>query len=170
MRLLGEWNGRLYVGVDVLDMHRFRLAVERSGQLLVERVTTESEREAGRHVGLDVATTTALCFNLKEGVVKAIGGLPLGTNLRDIRILLSGLSSATKLVNLRGLLADWAQERRLCILSSSISMTQDIALASVIAYQSAPTIAEAAGRANATRREGDALMDHAGHAAADGQT
>jgi phosphopantetheinyl transferase (holo-ACP synthase) len=67
-------------GFDLLDVARWRRAVERSGEALIERVCGPAERDG------DSPLRTGLRFSIKECVVKAIGGLPVGACFHDITV------------------------------------------------------------------------------------
>jgi phosphopantetheinyl transferase (holo-ACP synthase) len=71
-------------GVDLCDVDRLRLAVDRTGPALARRVFTAEERGACAD-GSD-PTAAAILFGIKESVIKLVGGLQPGTGFRDIRI------------------------------------------------------------------------------------
>jgi holo-[acyl-carrier protein] synthase len=105
-------------GVDLVDVGRIRRAVIRSGEPFVRRVFGERERAAvSRDPERRIAELAAL-FGVKESVVKAMGGMPLGGNYADITVDVAPSGSACT-VQLRGELARWARRHQVEILAGS---------------------------------------------------
>src|SRR5436190_5549674 len=80
-------------GVDLVDVARFRRAVERSGEPFVRRVFAEQERAAVSTDADRRVVELAAMFGVKESVVKAIGGMPLGGSYADIRVEVAAAGS-----------------------------------------------------------------------------
>jgi phosphopantetheine--protein transferase-like protein len=105
-------------GVDVVDVARIRRAVLRSGELFVRRVFGERERAAvSREPDRRIVELAAL-FGVKESVVKAMGGMPLGGSYADICVDVPDSGSA-RAVRLTGELAHWARQHQVELLAGS---------------------------------------------------
>jgi holo-[acyl-carrier protein] synthase len=105
-------------GVDLVDVARIRRAVIRSGEPFVRRVFGERERAAvSRDPDRRIAELAAL-FGVKESVVKAMGGMPLGGNYADICVEAAAGGSAWT-VRLSGELARWARRHQVQVLAGS---------------------------------------------------
>jgi holo-[acyl-carrier protein] synthase len=107
--LFGRWSMGtiLGIGTDVVEVDRFRSALERHGDRLVERAFTEAE---ARYCGAqaDPAVHFAGRFAAKEAVLKALRtGWSGGVGWRDVEILSGGKAPD---VTLRGRAADVARE------------------------------------------------------------
>lgn len=83
-------SGALAVGIDLLDVDRWVLALHRSMQPLVARVTSAAEAEDDRRRGVDSSEQSGARFSVKECVVKALGGFPARTGFRDLDVLVDG--------------------------------------------------------------------------------
>ncbi|MFI7067122.1 4'-phosphopantetheinyl transferase superfamily protein [Kribbella sp. NPDC050124] len=102
-------------GVDLVDQHRFALAVRRTGPKFLHHVFDDTEfagapASSGVPDGPRLAELGRL-FGIKESVVKVVGGLPKDGRYRDI--VVSGLDSHDiRTIELRGCMADWAVSRQ----------------------------------------------------------
>lgn len=108
------------VGIDVVDVERFVLAMSRTPGL-VERLFTEAER----HVG---PASLAARFAAKEAVAKALGA-PGGMRWHDCEVL--SADSGQPSLHIRGTVAARAAE--LDIRTWHISMSHDAGIASAVA-------------------------------------
>ena len=105
-------------GVDLVEVARIRRAILRSGEPFVRRVFGERERAAvSREPDQRIAELAAL-FGVKESVVKAMGGMPLGGNYADICVDVPDSGSA-RAVRLTGELAHWARQHQVEVLAGS---------------------------------------------------
>ncbi|OFD52996.1 hypothetical protein BWGOE4_55310 [Bacillus mycoides] len=68
------------VGIDLVDIERFKLALSRSGELFVSRILTTYEVEKYD------SHQWAILFSAKECVIKIIKQLPKGFCLKDIQV------------------------------------------------------------------------------------
>ncbi|WP_369373339.1 4'-phosphopantetheinyl transferase superfamily protein [Streptomyces sp. cg36] len=98
-------------GIDLVDQCRWDLAVARTKGELLQRVFSLAERR-GADRAADAATTSgrllAQAFGVKEGVVKAVGGLPPGACLKDIQVDVTPAGRPWP-VRLHGELGRWAR-------------------------------------------------------------
>jgi holo-[acyl-carrier protein] synthase len=126
------------VGVDAVDVARFRRLLERRPRL-AERCFTEAER-ADAVRSSDRAESLAARFAAKEAVMKALGRGLGAFALTDVEVRRSESSPgrrAPSLVLHRGAAA-LATARGAGSLHLSLTHTTDVALAFVVAEQSAP--------------------------------
>jgi holo-[acyl-carrier protein] synthase len=105
-------------GVDLVDVTRFRRAVTRSGEPFVRRVFGERERAGVSRDPDQRIFDLAALFGVKESVVKAIGGMPLGGNWADICVQAGG-GGSTYTVRLYGELAGWARRHGVELIAGS---------------------------------------------------
>lgn len=122
--------GRRVVGIDLLDVRRWELAVRRSGEPLVARVTSPAERAYDQRHGHDSAGASAARFSVKECVVKALGGFPAGTGFHDIDVMID--ERGTVHVNAGGTLAAHMQQAGLVVLGAELQPLSDDHLQSVV--------------------------------------
>src|SRR5690554_4003012 len=84
MRILG-------LGLDVVEVERIRLALERRGERLVKRIlTSEEQKDVGDPPRV---ASVAARFAAKEAVAKAFGTGIRGFNFRDIEVQRDGLGA-----------------------------------------------------------------------------
>ena len=119
-------------GVDLVDVARFRRAVDRSGEPLVRRVFTEPERAAVSTDPDRRVVELAALFGVKESVVKAIGGMPRGGRYSDIQVEV-GAGGSPQAVRLAGQLARWANGHRVELLAGSAPAGDELLLAWALA-------------------------------------
>nr|PZN42139.1 MAG: hypothetical protein DIU70_05590 [Bacillota bacterium] len=117
------------VGVDIVELSRIRRAVRRSGAGFLNRVMGPAERLAAHRRGLEDAVAVAACLTVKEAVIKALGGLPRGTSLQEICVLLD--RSGVRL-EFRGALARLMAQRGLQRAWAACDWQGDLALATVV--------------------------------------
>ena len=63
------------LGIDVVEIARVRRAVERTAAF-ARRVLDEEERRQWTEAGYELVDAVAVCFSVKEAVIKALGGRP----------------------------------------------------------------------------------------------
>lgn len=119
----------LGVGTDLVEIERFRLAMQRRASL-PERLFSEDERAyAFRH--RDPAPRLAARFGAKEAVMKALG-VGLGAfKLRDVEVVRR--PSGAPVVALYGKAAALAEERGVTDWHLSLTHTDLVAMAVAIA-------------------------------------
>jgi holo-[acyl-carrier protein] synthase len=118
------------LGTDLVEISRFRLAMERRGERLNERLFSDAEREyAGRQK--DPAKSLAARFGAKEAVMKAMGVGLWKFKLRDVEV--ARAKSGAPSVVLHGRAAEMAAERGIVGWQLSLTHTETTALAVAIA-------------------------------------
>ena len=117
------------LGIDAIDVGRFRLAVERSPRLL-ERVFVAEERASldGR---ADRIPALAARFAVREAAMKALGTGLGGIDLRDVWVERS--ASGQPVLRVVGRAAELAARRGITRWLVSLSHTPDLAVAVVSA-------------------------------------
>ena len=119
----------LRTGIDLIEIGRFKSAVERHGERLLKRVFTERELE---EVGHNTASLAAR-FAAKEAVAKALGtGIGL-VGWRDMEILRGEMREPV--LDLHGAARRLANELGLEEWAISLSHTHDYALAVAVALK-----------------------------------
>lgn len=68
------------VGIDLVDIERFKLALSRSGELFVSRILNNYE------IAKYDSHQWAILFSAKECAIKMIKQIPKGFRLRDIQV------------------------------------------------------------------------------------
>lgn len=117
------------VGVDAVDIERFRQVLARR-PLLAERLFTEEERAyAARAV--DPGPRLAVRFAAKEAVLKALGVGIGAASFRDVEVVRAG--SGRPALALAGSAATLAAGRGVTRWHLSLSHTGTLAVASVVA-------------------------------------
>lgn len=117
----------LSVGIDAVEIPRIRRTYARFGERFLSRVYTERERARYRNRVSELAAR----FAAKEAVSKALGtGLP-GMNWRDVEIMPD--PRGKPLVALSGRAAERAKVLGLTNFAVSLTHTDDLALAFVVA-------------------------------------
>jgi phosphopantetheine--protein transferase-like protein len=118
------------LGTDLVEVARFRLAMERQGDRLTERLFSEAEREyAGRQK--DPTKSFAARFGAKEAVMKAMGVGLWKFKLRDVEVIRA--KSGAPSVALHGRAAEMATERGVTAWKLSLTHTETTAMAVAIA-------------------------------------
>jgi holo-[acyl-carrier protein] synthase len=110
------------IGVDVVDLARFQMMVERTPHLL-DRLFTDAERNAPNQ-------TLAAAFAAKEAVAKALGA-PSGLDWHDIEVAHEG--SGRPYLEVQGSVARAATERGIARWHVSLSHDAGTAVAMVVA-------------------------------------
>lgn len=120
----------LGVGTDLVEVPRFRLAMERRGDRFAERLFSDAERAyAFRH--REPATRLAARFAAKEAVMKALG-VGLGrVGFRDIEVVRAG--SGAPALALTGRAAQLATARGVTSWHLSLTHTDSMAMAVAVA-------------------------------------
>lgn len=97
-------------GIDLVDLERFRLAVHRTRGRILERVLAPEERAEIRNLPVEQQVDAAArVFGVKEGAIKALGGMPSGASFTDIAMPSSSGASPWPL-DARGTFGRRAQE------------------------------------------------------------
>jgi holo-[acyl-carrier protein] synthase len=118
------------LGTDLVEVARFRLALERRGDRLAERLFSDEERAyAGRQK--DPSKSLAARFGAKEAVMKAMGVGLWKFKLRDVEVVRA--KSGAPSVALHGRAADMAAERGIVGWQLSLTHTETTAMAIAIA-------------------------------------
>jgi holo-[acyl-carrier protein] synthase len=118
------------VGVDVVEIARVARALDRHPRF-AERVFTKAERDASTRRGVGAVAYLAKRWAAKEAVSKALGVGFSGFAYTDIEV--TNLRSGAPTIALRGELADWAAALGVVRWHLSLSDTDAIAVANVIA-------------------------------------
>jgi holo-[acyl-carrier protein] synthase len=117
------------VGTDLVEVARFRLAMERRARL-PERLFSDAEREYAFRQK-DPAKSLAARFGAKEAVMKAMGVGLWKFKFRDVEVVRA--RSGAPSVALTGRAAEMASERGVVSWQLSLTHTETTALALVIA-------------------------------------
>ncbi len=119
-------------GVDLTDVERIERMLQEHPDRFVERVFTMGERAYADAGGVRRAERYAARFAAKEAVMKALGtGWRSGIAWTDAEVV-HGADGAPRL-RVHGRLAEIAAERGIDTWLVSLSHTDDVAMASVIA-------------------------------------
>jgi holo-[acyl-carrier protein] synthase len=118
------------LGTDLVEIPRFRLAMERRGQRLDERLFSDDER-AYAYRQKDPAKSLAARFGAKEAVMKALGVGLWKFKLRDVEVVRQ--RSGAPRVALHGRAQELAHERGVRGWHLSLTHTDTTALAVAIA-------------------------------------
>jgi len=122
------------IGVDAVDVERFRRVIERRPGLL-RRLFTESERAyAGR--SRDPGPRLAARFAAKEAVLKALGVGVGAARFRDVEVVRT--EGGRPVLRLSGRAASLAADRGVRRWHVSMTHTDALAVASVVAEGPAP--------------------------------
>jgi holo-[acyl-carrier protein] synthase len=120
----------LGIGTDLVEVDRFRLALDRRGERLVDRLFSEAERTyAFRH--REPVPRLAARFGAKEAVMKAMGVGLWRFKLRDVEVVRE--PSGRPAVALHGAAAELAVERGVRAWHLSLTHTDTMALAFAVA-------------------------------------
>ncbi len=123
MNLLG-------IGLDLVEIDRFRSILERSGEKFLERVFTAGER-AYCLAAKDPAPSLAARFAAKEAVAKAFGtGIGEAMAMREIEVVRT--ESGAPEIRLHGTAAATAQARGVTQIWLSLTHTATTAAAQVV--------------------------------------
>lgn len=118
-------------GIDLVDLCRWDLAVARTKGELLQRVFTLAERRTAEdHADADTPPQRLLgkAFGVKEGVVKAVGGLPMDAAFKDIEVEVAP-GETTWPVRLHGELGHWAADRGVEMVGGAHDLGDDMAAA-----------------------------------------
>jgi holo-[acyl-carrier protein] synthase len=118
------------LGTDLVEIPRFRLAMERRGERLGERLFSDDER-AYAYRQKDPAKSLAARFGAKEAVMKALGVGLWKFKLRDVEVVRQ--RSGAPRVALHGRAQELATERGVRGWHLSLTHTESTALAVAIA-------------------------------------
>jgi holo-[acyl-carrier protein] synthase len=120
------------LGTDLVEVERFRRAMQRQGVRLSERLFSDAEREYAERQK-DPAKNLAARFGAKEAVMKAMGVGLWKFKLRDVEVVKA--SSGAPSVALHGRAAEMAAERGITQWELSLTHTDTTALAVAIAIR-----------------------------------
>ncbi|MSO79310.1 MAG: holo-[acyl-carrier-protein] synthase [Acidimicrobiia bacterium] len=118
------------LGTDLVEVARFRLAMERRGEPFVERLFSDEER-AYADKQKDPSKSLAARFGAKEAVMKAMGVGLWKFKLRDVEVVRA--KSGAPSVALFGRAAEMADERGIVDWQLTLTHTETTALAIAIA-------------------------------------
>ena len=132
----------LGLGTDLVEVDRFRLALERQGDRLLDRLFSDAERDYSlRH--RNSAPHLAARFGAKEAVMKALGVGLWKFALRDVEVI--RLPSGQPTIALYNKAAGLADARRVTAWHLTLTHSDSMAAATAIALgdgTSAPGSAE----------------------------
>jgi len=118
------------LGTDLVEVARFRLALDRQGERIAVRLFSDDERSyAGKQK--DPAKSLAARFGAKEAVMKAMGVGLWKFKLRDVEVVRA--KSGAPSVALHGRAAEMAAERGITAWQLSLTHTNTTAMAVAIA-------------------------------------
>ena len=117
------------LGTDLVDVARFRLALERRAAL-PERLFSDDER-AYAFRQKDPSKSLAARFGAKEAVMKAMGVGRWKFRFRDVEVVRA--ASGAPSISLTGRAAEMAAERRIATWHLSLTHTATTAMAVAIA-------------------------------------
>lgn len=120
------------IGVDVVDVERWKWMARRSPALIDKTLTPEEQVTARGHGR--TAESLAARFAAKEAIAKALGA-PGGLNWHDCQILSE--ESGQPRIEVRGTVAEAAAQRGITSWHLSITHDGDLAIAYVIAESDA---------------------------------
>lgn len=118
------------VGVDVVEIARVARALDRHPRF-AERVFTKAERDASAQRGMGAVAYLAKRWAAKEAISKALGVGFSGFSYTDIEVV--NQRSGAPSVSVRGELADWARALGVTGWHLSLSDTDELAFANVVA-------------------------------------
>jgi holo-[acyl-carrier protein] synthase len=125
------------LGTDLVEVARFRLALQRRGDALAQRLFSDDERAyAARQY--DPAKNLAARFGAKEAVMKAMGIGLWKFKLRDIEVIRA--PSGAPSVVLHGGAAELARARGVDAWQLSLSHTETTAIAVALAIRTGPRL------------------------------
>ena len=142
--------GIVGVGVDAVNVERFRRVLERRPRFAGRCFTEGEQRDAGHGAGR--AQSLAARFAAKEAVMKALGTGIGGFALTDVEVRRTAGTDATRnapYVVLGGTAAELAGARGAGRIHLSMTHTDDVAIAFVVAEAGAEAAADASGAAGA---------------------
>ncbi len=115
-----------YIGIDILEIERIRMVIQRWGDRFLKRIYSGAELELCR----GRTESLAARFSGKEAIIKALNPPQYTVNWKDIEIL-SG-PNGEPLVNLYGELQKQAEKLGLAGVQISLSHSRDNAVAVAI--------------------------------------
>jgi len=127
-------GGVVGVGIDAVDVDRFRRVLDRRPGL-ADRLFTEDER-ADAATAREPAERLAARFAAKEAVMKALGSGIGSFSLRDVEVVRArgtGATSGAPTLRLVAAAAALARERRVARWHVSLTHTSHVAVAMVVA-------------------------------------
>ncbi|HXY27869.1 MAG TPA: holo-ACP synthase [Acidimicrobiales bacterium] len=134
----GPGGGIVGVGVDAVDVARFRRVLERRPRFAARCFTESEQSDAGRSA--DTAQSLAARFAAKEAVMKALGTGIGGFALTEVEVRRAPGAGATRnapSLVLHGTAAALAGARGAGRFHLSLTHTDDVAIAFVVAEHAA---------------------------------
>jgi holo-[acyl-carrier protein] synthase len=131
--------GIVGVGVDAVDVARFRRLLDRRPRFATRCFTESEQSDAGRST--DAAQSLAARFAAKEAVMKALGTGIGAFALTDVEVRRTPGNGATRnapFLVLHGTAAELAGAHGAGRFHLSLTHTDDVAIAFVVAEHSAP--------------------------------
>jgi holo-[acyl-carrier protein] synthase len=126
------------VGIDAVDIDRLRLALARRPSLAA-RLFTDGERRYAERFGADPAQRLAARFAAKEAAMKAFGTGMGAFSWRDVEVVGDdGRGAGAPALQLHGRAAALAAERGIDAWHLSLTHTDAVAMAMVVAEGVAP--------------------------------
>jgi len=120
-------------GIDIVEIRRIERILDQHGERFPQRCFTDDERAYGDAGGRRRAERYAARFATKEATLKALGtGWRSGISWLDIEVVRE--PSGRPLLRLSGRCAELAEQAGLRHWRLSLSHTDRVAVASVIAY------------------------------------
>lgn len=132
--MTGAGPGVVGVGVDAVDVDRFRRALARR-PALADRMFTDGERAAAA-VMRDPAERLAARFAAKEAVMKALGSGLWSVPFHDVEVVRApgtGAAGGAPSLRLAARAAELARARRVARWHLSLTHTAQVAVAVVVA-------------------------------------
>jgi holo-[acyl-carrier protein] synthase len=115
-----------HIGIDIIEIGRIELVVEKWGKRFLNRIYTEAELK----ICESRVPSLAARFAAKEAIMKVLGTGARGVNWREIEILAD--ARGKPLVRLWGKAENRARELNLSEFSISLSDTRHYAVAAAI--------------------------------------
>jgi holo-[acyl-carrier protein] synthase len=143
--------GIVGVGVDAVSVDRFRRLLERRPRFAARCFTEGEQADAG--ISTDRAQSLAARFAAKEAVMKALGTGIGAFALTDVEVRRTGGKDATRnapYVVLSGTAAELAGAHGAARFHLSLTHTDDVAIAFVVAEQAGPAPEGASAAATAS--------------------
>lgn len=123
-------------GIDLVDLCRWDLAVARTKGELLQRVFTPAERRTAEdRADADTPYERLLgqAFGVKEGVIKAVGGLPMDTAFKEIEVQVAPGEPVWP-IRLHGALERWATDCGVEMVGGAHDLGDDMAAAWAAAH------------------------------------
>ena len=117
-----------YAGIDIIEIHRIKKAVDRWGERFLRNIYTDAELRLYDKKLQSLAAR----FAAKEAVMKLLGARGKGFSFRDIETL--SQSDGQPILNLYGRAKSEAERLGISEIAVSLAHTGEYALATAIAF------------------------------------